>query len=71
MVQIDLNDPLEVQSAGLRALQDALGPVGTVRFLQLYSPGHGDYTKERQSEPDVDPDEAIIKLKEFKEKKKN
>ncbi|MCD8211863.1 MAG: hypothetical protein LUC17_02430 [Oscillospiraceae bacterium] len=69
MAEIDLNDPLEVQSAGFHALREALGPAGAVRFLQLYTSGRGDYTKERQSEPDADPDEVIAALKEYREKK--
>jgi hypothetical protein len=29
-------------------LLDRLGPAGTIRFLQQYEPGRGDYTRERQ-----------------------
>ncbi len=32
---------------GLRALSDALGPVGMARFLQYYERGQGDYTSQR------------------------
>lgn len=38
----------EVRREGLRALLDRLGPGGTLRFLQQYDPGHGDYTAERR-----------------------
>ena len=37
----------EIRKAGLEALLERLGPEGTLRFLQQYDPGHGDYTKER------------------------
>ena len=42
---------------GMQALRDALGPVGMVRFIQQYETGYGDYTKEKQNEPDADLDE--------------
>jgi hypothetical protein len=31
----------------LEALLDRLGPAGTIRFLQDYDHGRGDYTKDR------------------------
>jgi hypothetical protein len=37
----------EVRTAGLKALLEALGPAGMLRFLQETSPGKGDYTAER------------------------
>lgn len=37
----------EIQQAGLAALSRELGPVGFVRFLQMFEHGHGDYSKER------------------------
>lgn len=39
--------PAEVQREGFRALLDRLGPADTIRFIQFYDNGHGDYTKER------------------------
>lgn len=69
MLNLNLNNPIEIQTVGMNALKDALGPVGAVRFMQLYNPGYGDYTKERQEEPDISPDEAIAMIKEFKAKK--
>ena len=41
----------------MQALREVLGPVGVVRFIQQFDLGHGDYTKERQNEPDEDFDE--------------
>ena len=52
MLNVNLNNPLEIRMAGMKALRDALGPVGMVRFIQQYDIGYGDYTKEKQSEPD-------------------
>jgi hypothetical protein len=37
----------EIRREGVQALLDRLGPAGTVRFLQQYELGRGDYTKER------------------------
>lgn len=37
----------EIQQAGLAALSRELGPVGFVRFLQMFERGYGDYSRER------------------------
>lgn len=50
---LNINNPLEVRNAGIRALSEALGPLGMIRFLQQYEPGYGDYTKEKHAEPDI------------------
>ncbi len=39
----------EIRRAGLEALDHALGPVSTIRFLQLFELGRGDYTAERDA----------------------
>lgn len=39
----------EIRTAGLQALEEALGPEGTIRFLQQFDQGRGDYTSERHS----------------------
>lgn len=41
--------PISIRKRGLKALAEALGPVGMVRFLQQFETGVGDYTKERGS----------------------
>jgi len=38
---------VEIRKKGIEALNDALGPVGMVRFLHQFESGTGDYTKER------------------------
>lgn len=38
----------EIRKTGYKALIDALGVVGTLRFLQQLDAGTGDYTQERQ-----------------------
>lgn len=40
--------PPELRRAGIRALIDRLGLSGTVRFLQQFDAGYGDYTHERE-----------------------
>lgn len=57
MSNVNLNSLLEIRMIGMQALRDALGPVGMVRFIQQYETGYGDYTKEKQNEPDADLDE--------------
>ncbi len=39
--------PTELRKRGFKALVNALGCVDAVRFIQQYTPGDGDYTKER------------------------
>ena len=39
---------VEIRKKGIEALNNALGPVGMVRFLHQYESGTGDYTKERE-----------------------
>jgi hypothetical protein len=37
----------EILKQGYQALVDSLGVIDAIRFLQYFSPGQGDYTKER------------------------
>lgn len=39
--------PTEIRQQGYKALINALGVAGTLRFLQQLDNGYGDYTKER------------------------
>ena len=63
MLNVNLSNPIEIRNAGIKALQDALGPVGMVKFMQQYDMGYGDYTKEKQKQPDISLDEIDILLK--------
>jgi len=38
----------QIQSEGYDALISALGPDDAIRFIRIFDPGHGDYTKERK-----------------------
>ena len=47
--------PIELYRLGVAALDQALGPVESHRFLRLLDPGSGDYTAERQTRMDLNP----------------
>ncbi len=44
---------MELYRQGVAILSDHLGPVDSVRFLQLLDPGSGDYTASRQKQPET------------------
>ena len=50
---INYRNQAEVQKAGLDALIQRLGRVGTIRFLQLYHSGSGDSVKEKHERDDT------------------
>jgi hypothetical protein len=54
---IDVNNLPEIRRIGLRALREALGPAGAVRFIQQYEKGHGDYTQEKYRQPNLTVEE--------------
>ena len=60
---LNVNNLIEIRKAGLQALNEVLGPVGTIRFLQQYENGSGDYTEEKYKKPDFTVDEVDIILK--------
>ena len=39
----------EIRKIGIEALIDRLGPAGTIRFLQQFDPGRGNYAKDRHA----------------------
>ncbi len=61
----------EIRQQGYKALIDALGVAGTLRFLQQLEVGYGDYTKERHQWLDkltMDDFREYIKQKNGNEK---
>ena len=38
----------EIRTIGFEALLRELGPAGTIRFIQQYETGRGDYTRDRR-----------------------
>ena len=63
MQNVNLSNPIEIRNVGIKALQEALGPVGMVKFMQQYDMGYGDYTKEKQNQPDISLEEIDALLK--------
>jgi hypothetical protein len=43
-----MKTPLEINHIGYKALMEALGFDGTMRFLRQFEPGRGDYTMDRR-----------------------
>lgn len=39
MLNVNLDNPMEIQAVGMRVLREALGPVGMVRFIHQYDMG--------------------------------
>ena len=64
-MKVNIENPAEVRIAGMLALKKALGPVGTVRFLQQFEQGSGDYTKEKYESPEPSMDDIIEKLRQI------
>jgi len=60
---LNVNNLKEVRKVGLQALNEALGPVGMVRFIQQYENGSGDYTEEKYQKPDLTIEEVDMILK--------
>lgn len=52
----------EIRRRGIEALEQVLGPTDTVRFLQGFYLGRGDYTKERTKVLDLELDEIVRKI---------
>lgn len=63
MSNVNLSNPIEIRNVGIKALQEALGPVGMVKFMQQYDMGYGDYTREKQEQPDISLDEVDMLMK--------
>ena len=45
---VTVKDLEKIRQEGLKALKEKLGPVGMIKFIQMYSDGEGDYTEERK-----------------------
>lgn len=51
----------EIQQTGLEALSRELGPVGMVRFLQMFETGEGNYSQQRHDWLDDQKVEDIVR----------
>jgi hypothetical protein len=60
----------EIERTGLNVLARELGPVGVVRFLQLFETGYGNYTQERRARIESESiDEIVARIQQRREKK--
>ena len=50
-MRANIENAAEVQIAGMLALNKALGPIGTIRFLQQFNESGSDYTQEKYDKP--------------------
>lgn len=50
----------EIVSQGYQALVNSLGVVDAIRFIQHFTPGQGDYTRDRHQWLDQTPLEDIL-----------
>ena len=50
----------QIRREGLEALRERLGPAGTVRFLQQFQTGSGDYANARHEWVDATPMKSIV-----------
>ena len=54
----------QIQQEGLDVLVEKLGPDDAIRFLHIYEPGSGDWTKDRREYLENDPDKIIKRIME-------
>jgi hypothetical protein len=54
----------EIRIQGFEVLVKNLGPADAIRFIQSYTHGSGDYTKERKVSPEKDFDTVITGIME-------
>ncbi len=59
----------EIRIKGFRVLVKNLGPADAIRFIQSYTHGSGDYTKERKQWLETDFDTVMAGIKERRKKK--
>ena len=62
--RLNVVNNVEIQKNGLKALREALGITGTIKFLEQFdNGGSGDYTAEKYENETSEPtDEEIRKL---------
>jgi len=58
----------QIQQEGLEVRVEKLGPEDAIRFLQIYEPGSGDWTKDRKKYLENDPDKFIKSILERRKK---
>lgn len=62
---------MQIRQLGIKALTQALGPVGMVRFLQQFDTGNGDYTRDRDELlGNVTVEDLCAQIKEWRQRSK-
>lgn len=64
---MDAKSLSKIQHEGLEALVERLGPLDTIRFIQIFDPGYGDYTKMRKTWLPDDPEIYFLSIKKRRE----
>ena len=59
----------EIRIQGFEVLVKNLGPADAIRFIQSYTHGSGDYTKERKAWLEKDFDTVVAGIMEHRKKK--
>lgn len=59
----------EIRIQGFEVLVKNLGPADAIRFIQSYTHGSGDYTKERKAWLETDFDTVVTGIMEQRKKK--
>jgi len=59
----------EIRIQGFEVLVKNLGPADAIRFIQSYTHGSGDYTKERKAWLEKDFDMVVAGIMEHRKKK--
>jgi len=59
----------EIRIRGFEVLVESLGPADAIRFIQSYSHGSGDYTKERKVWLEKDFDTVVAGILERRKRK--
>ncbi|MFA5160172.1 MAG: hypothetical protein WC484_06675 [Candidatus Omnitrophota bacterium] len=59
----------EIRIQGFHVLVQNLGPADAIRFIQSYTHGSGDYTKERKAVLEKDFDTVVAGIMERRKKK--
>ena len=59
----------EIRIQGFRVLVKNLGPADAIRFIQSYTHGSGDYTKERKAWLEKDFDTVVAGIMERRKRK--
>jgi hypothetical protein len=62
---VDVENPIELRKAGMRALTTALGYEGAQAFLNQSLGGTGDWTRERHELPELGFERLTAELKQF------